>query len=200
MSNTNITKSALAEGLHSLLKKKKLSQITIKDITTECSISRNAFYYHFCDKYDLVKWMFLSETLPAINTFSEPDRYFDGFVNLCKQMIDDRQFYTQVFSYEGQNSVQEVLTETYFELIKIHLSTTYAKIGYRLTDDEMYILARMETYAYVGIILEWIKGGMKDNYISYFEKMKKFKSKLAFQLSVPEITENSANYKENRHV
>lgn len=188
MSNQEITKSALANGLRSLMTKKKLSQITVKDITTECGISRNAFYYHFKDKYDLINWIFLSEMLPVINTFSEPDRYFDGFVNLCKHLLADRQFYMQAFLYSGQNSLQDVLMETYFELIKIHISTTYAQLGYRLADDELYIIARLKTHAYVGTIMEWVKDGMQENYISYFEKLKLIKSDLAFPLSMPKST------------
>ncbi|MGI6157183.1 MAG: TetR/AcrR family transcriptional regulator C-terminal domain-containing protein [Saccharofermentanales bacterium] len=164
------------------MKNTPLSKITIKDITDECGISRNAFYYHFSDKYALVNWIFLSETLPVINKFSAPDRYFDGFVALCKHLLENRQFYLEAFSYSGQNSLWDTLTESYYELIKIHISTVYAQLGYRLTDDELFIVARMETHAYVGIIKEWIQDGMSENYITYFEKLKAIKAGLAFPL------------------
>lgn len=93
MPSHEITKAAIAAGLRKAMSKKKLSSITIKDITEACGISRVAFYYHFKDKYDLIHWIFLSETLPVINTFSTPERYFDGFVNLCNHMLTDQQFY-----------------------------------------------------------------------------------------------------------
>lgn len=76
----------------------------------------------------------------------------------------------------------DTLTESYYELIKIHISTVYAQLGYRLTDDELFIVARMETHAYVGIIKEWIQDGMSENYITYFEKLKAIKAGLAFPL------------------
>ena len=50
----NTTKAALEESLKRLLLKKPLDKITITDITTDCGISRMAFYYHFKDIYDLV--------------------------------------------------------------------------------------------------------------------------------------------------
>ncbi|MFQ9557858.1 MAG: TetR/AcrR family transcriptional regulator, partial [Blautia sp.] len=53
---SNITKHALAESLKKLLLKKPLNKITINDLTTDCGISRMAFYYHFKDIYDLVEW------------------------------------------------------------------------------------------------------------------------------------------------
>ena len=53
----NTTKAALEESLKRLLLKKPLDKITITDITTDCGISRMAFYYHFKDIYDLVEWV-----------------------------------------------------------------------------------------------------------------------------------------------
>lgn len=129
-----------------------------------------------------MNWIFISQTLPVINTFSAPDRYFDGFVALCRHMLEDKQFYMEAFRYSGQNSLWETLTESYYELIKIHISTVYAQIGYRLTADELFITARLETHAYVGIIREWVHDGMNENYLSYFEQLKRIKAGLAFPL------------------
>ena len=164
------------------MKKKRLGQITVKDITSQCGVSRNVFYYHFRDKYDLVHWIFYSETLPVINTFSDPERYLDGFVNLCKYMLQNRDFYMEVFNYVGQNSLSDSLVESYFELMKIHILTVYTQVGYRLAEDELYILGRLEAYAYVGVIMEWVRGGMQANYMIYFEKLKKIKANLAFPM------------------
>ena len=52
MSNT--TKRALEASLKKLLLQKPLDKITIQVLTTDCGISRMAFYYHFKDIYDLV--------------------------------------------------------------------------------------------------------------------------------------------------
>ena len=72
MPKNEITKAALSEGIKEIMKEKKLSQITIKDITEKCGVSRNAFYYHFRDKYDLINWIFSTETFPIINTSTFP--------------------------------------------------------------------------------------------------------------------------------
>ena len=63
---SNITKHALAESLKKLLLKKPLNKITINDLTTDCGISRMAFYYHFKDIYDLVEWVCLEESRGAL--------------------------------------------------------------------------------------------------------------------------------------
>lgn len=128
MSNNSITKDALAGALKEILKEKPLEKITIKDITKYCNVSRNTFYYHFADKYELVNWIFYTETLKEVNTFSDPDRWLDSFVNLCKYLYENREFYLSAFQYVGQNSLQDYLLEFYYELFKINDSTLYIPI------------------------------------------------------------------------
>ncbi len=62
----NATKAALEESLKRLLLKKPLDKITITDLTTDCGISRMAFYYHFKDIYDLVEWSCVEDGAKAL--------------------------------------------------------------------------------------------------------------------------------------
>lgn len=93
MPKTEITKAALGSCLRELMAQKRLSQITIKDITTKCGVSRNAFYYHFRDKYDLIHWIFYSETLPVPSSIPSPIRtaiwmVLSAFVNICWKIVN----------------------------------------------------------------------------------------------------------------
>lgn len=44
---SNITKIAMAQSLKRMLLIKDLDKITISDITNDCGINRQTFYYHF---------------------------------------------------------------------------------------------------------------------------------------------------------
>ena len=46
---SQVTKRALVASLKNQLLKKPLDKVTISDITDDCGISRNTFYYHFQD-------------------------------------------------------------------------------------------------------------------------------------------------------
>ena len=72
MSNNMITKDALGKALKVLLEKKPLSKISVKDITEYCNISRNTFYYHFKDKYDLVNWIYYTEFVQSAVRITTP--------------------------------------------------------------------------------------------------------------------------------
>ena len=58
---SNITKRAMAQSLKKILVVKELDKITITDITNDCGINRQTFYYHFKDIYDLLEWIFANE-------------------------------------------------------------------------------------------------------------------------------------------
>ena len=58
---SDITKNALAASLKKLLNRKTLNKITVKDITDDCGVNRQTFYYHFHDVYELVEWIFIHE-------------------------------------------------------------------------------------------------------------------------------------------
>ena len=66
MSNSDFTKFMIARGLKQLLETKSFLDISVGDIAQHCKISRNTFYYHFRDKYDVISWVFYTEITPLI--------------------------------------------------------------------------------------------------------------------------------------
>ena len=53
MSDSLITKKAIAGALKTVCKEKAFDKISIADITAACGLNRQTFYYHFQDKYEL---------------------------------------------------------------------------------------------------------------------------------------------------
>lgn len=47
MSDSNITKQAMAQALKELAKTRSIEKISIKDICNACGLNRKSFYYHF---------------------------------------------------------------------------------------------------------------------------------------------------------
>ncbi len=171
MSNNIITKKAFAEAIKYLLTKKPLTKISVKDITEYCNISRNTFYYHFRDKYELINWIFYTEILAEVNDFNDPSKWLDSFTNVCRYLHKNRSFYMKCFQYVGQNSLRDCLTDFYYELIRMNLSVQYSEVGIKLSSDELKMMARMESYSYVSIIFEWVKSGMHNDYMNYLNQL-----------------------------
>lgn len=50
-------KDSIAQAAKSLVMKKGVKRLTVKDIVEECHITRQAFYYHFEDIPALFRWI-----------------------------------------------------------------------------------------------------------------------------------------------
>ena len=51
------TKKKIADCVRQLMKRKEISKITIGDIMEATGMSRQSFYYHFKDIYDVLEWI-----------------------------------------------------------------------------------------------------------------------------------------------
>ena len=58
MSDNLITKRAIVDALKELTQTKTFDKISVKDISLQCGINRQTFYYHFEDKFILLKWIY----------------------------------------------------------------------------------------------------------------------------------------------
>lgn len=172
MANNRITKETFAKALKELLQERPLAKISVKDITSHCEISRNAFYYHFQDKYELINWIFYDDMLRNANSFNNPANLTNSFVDVCKCLYKNREFYMACFQYVGQNSLFETIQNLYYELWKLNLDMRYTESKVKLSEDELDLMAKLNAYALVGIITDWVKKGMHNNYMTYFESVR----------------------------
>ena len=118
MSTAVFTKYMVAQTVKQLLHEKEFENISVGDIATRCHISRNTFYYHFKDKYDVISWIFYSEITPIIGTEQSVDNWANSLLALCRYMQDNKDFYIKVLHIQGQNSFSECLMEFYVNLVQ----------------------------------------------------------------------------------
>lgn len=180
MPNSQWTKRLLAEGLKELMQTAPLSKVSIGDICAHCNISRNTFYYHFKDKYDLVSWIFSTETMAHMTNFSDYEHWADGLLSLCRYLQENRKFYMHALDSEGQNSFSSYLTSFYKNLM-VHCTEQVAE-GTSLTEKEIDFIARFYTHALVGLLLDWTKEGMKTDPAPGIERIRLLVSGQLFQM------------------
>lgn len=113
---SNITKKVLAKALKNCMQTKSFAKITVMDICEECGMNRKTFYYHFKDKFDLVNWIFNIECLKQLH-HSEYVFLWGNFETLCEYFYENKDFYREVFSYDGQNSFTEYFQEIFYALL-----------------------------------------------------------------------------------
>lgn len=165
MADSALTKRVLGDSLKELMQKKPLAKISVGDITSHCDINRQTFYYHFKDKYDLVNWIYSSETISYMTSFSDKAHWADGMCDLCLYMQQNKKFYINALSTPGQNSFQEYLTDFLFDLI---LSLLDELCGERKVDQrDLDFIANFYSLAFVALVMQWAQHGMKEDPVEY---------------------------------
>lgn len=171
MANTRIAKEAWAKGLKELLVTRSLDKISVKDIATQCGMSRNSFYYHFQDKYELISWIFYNDISKRVETYEDSTKFLEeSFICVCDCLYREKKFYKKCFEYVEQNSLFETLDNLYMELWIKKLHKRYEELNVGLGEEEIRIMAKMNTKAMLNMLKDWVKKGMKDDYKKYSEK------------------------------
>ncbi|MBU5480599.1 TetR/AcrR family transcriptional regulator [Blautia sp. MSJ-19] len=166
---SNITKRALAESLKKLLLKKPLTKITINDLTTDCGISRMAFYYHFKDIYDLVEWTCLEESRKALQGKKTYDTWQEGLLQIFEAVYENKPFIMNAYSSVHREQIENFLFQLTHDLI-MGVVEEQAE-GTSLAKEQKSFIADFYKYSFVGIMLDWICHGMKSDYTSICENM-----------------------------
>ncbi len=61
------TKRKIADCVKELMYHKEIRKITIQDIMAATNMSRQSFYYHFKDIYDVLEWIAIHDFAEAVN-------------------------------------------------------------------------------------------------------------------------------------
>ena len=153
------TKQALANALKQLLQKKQITKITINDIAEACWISRMTFYYHFKDIYDLADWT-LQETLhTAIADNRTHDNWQQGFLNLLDVLKAHQPLILNVYRAIDREQVERYMRREVEALLLPVVEEQAA--GLQISEKGKHMVAIFYTYAFMGIVLEWIQRNMQ---------------------------------------
>lgn len=158
---SQITKKAIEASLKNLLLKKPFDKITINDIAEDCGISRMTFYYHFKDIYDLVEWACEEDVKKILEDKDDYKTWTQGFLNLFEEVLKNKPFILNVYRSVGREQVENYLYKIVYDLL---LNVVEEKAqGMTVRDEDKEFVADFYKYAFVGLMLDWVKNGMKED-------------------------------------
>ncbi len=165
----NRTKLALEASLKKLLLHKQMDKITINDLTEDCGISRMTFYYHFKDIYDLVEWVCVEDGKRALQGKKTYDTWQEGIGQIFEAVIENKPFILNVYRCVSRERIESYLYKLTYSLIAGVVEEKCQ--GSDLAGEDKIFIAEFYKYGFVGIMLDWIGHGMKDDYKQIVEKM-----------------------------
>lgn len=163
------TKRALEASLKNLLLKKPLDKITVKDLTDDCGINRMTFYYHFKDIYDLAGWSCVEDAAKALEGKKTYDTWHEGLLQIFGAVEENKPFIMNAYHSLSRERVETYLYRLTYDLVIGVVEERAAGMPVRPEDKEF--IADFYKYALVGLMLDWIKKGMKEDPEALVERL-----------------------------
>ena len=159
-------KAAVADALLELIRRKDADKITVKDLVEVCGISRQTFYYHFKDIYDLVEWACIEDASKALKENKSHDTWQEGLVRESLNAATPQEALGVFvdFAVESQPLVQRLLNSQRREAIErimVDATRTYLADSLRerrgtpaLRAGDWKIALDFYAYGMTGLLLE----------------------------------------------
>ena len=163
------TKRALEASLKHLLLQKPLDKITISDIAEDCGISRMTFYYHFKDIYDLIEWSCVEDAARALEGKKTYNTWEQGFLQIFEAVLDNRPFVMNVYHSVSREQIERYLYQLTYDLLIGVVEEKAA--GMSVRDEDKKFIADFYKFAFVGLMLDWIKNGKKEDPQSIIDRL-----------------------------
>lgn len=152
------TKKAFAASLKKLLSQKPLEKIKISDITNDCEVNRQTFYYHFKDIYDLLEWVYTNEATRALGDKKTYDTWQEGFYEIFEYILENKSFVINTYNSVSREYLERYLyNETYYLLLGVVEEKSKDMC---VMDKDKSFIADFYKFAFVGLVIDWIKKGM----------------------------------------
>lgn len=147
-------KYQFAEAIKQCMKKSTLDKITVMEICMMANLTRQTFYRHFKDKYDLVNWYFEKILRASFQQMGNGKTIDQALVNKFRYIEQEKMFFKVAFMVDSQNNLREydfqLIMEFYRQKIEMH---THCPL-----DQHTQFLLEMYCQGSIYMTLQWILG------------------------------------------
>ena len=166
---SQMTKRALEASLKELLRHKPLDKITVSDLTDHCGVNRMTFYYHFKDIYDLVEWCCEEDASRALAGKKTYETWQQGLLQIFEAVQDNKPFILNVYRSVSREQVENYLYKVTYDLLEGVVEEQAQ--GMSVRDEDKAFIASVYKYAFVGLMLDWIKNDMRQDPAQLVEQL-----------------------------
>jgi len=156
----------LAKALKKMMAFQSLETINVKTLTETCGVTRQTFYYHFHDIYDLLTWIYLHET---IDGFDKVATWSQAVIKIGRYCLNNKTFVKQTYQSAGRDLLVEFLSN---HLYAFHLKEIEVRDKNNVIDiDTKKRLALFFSAALNSVLLNWIREEMNEPLADIIEKL-----------------------------
>lgn len=159
------SKHALKQALITLMDQKPFKRITISEIVELADLNRGTFYKHYQDKEDLLNDLINDVFSDLTDSYRAPYHnqstfYYDRLSASAIKIFDHVAKYSTFYTIVIHDDALPGFLNKIGELLKdLSISDHIKDFDDPVIDHEL--MASYQSYAILGLIVEWVKGGFK---------------------------------------
>ncbi len=152
----SFTKFAILKVFGDLAASRPVDKITVKDITDQCGISRNTFYYHYQDIYQVLK-AYVQYSAEHVIELMVEDEGEDGKAGLkeIRYLEANRELLCNLYRSAANEEVRNCL-QSASQIIFDRLIESVSQ-GMEVQAEDKKILSAVCQYTVRGIMTSWMK-------------------------------------------
>ncbi len=151
------TKYRLAQSMKECMKTTSVDNITVKQITESCGVTRQTFYRNFMDKFDLINWYFDKLLAKSFEHMGMGRTVYDALVKKFTYIQEEHIFFAAAFKYDSQNS----LRQHDFELILAFYENLIRQKTGKAPDETIHCILEMYCHSSIYMTVKWVLGEME---------------------------------------
>ncbi|WP_281269506.1 dihydroxyacetone kinase transcriptional activator DhaS [Fontibacillus phaseoli] len=169
LSNSILTKKALAASLKQMMGETPLNKITVKHLVEDCGLNRQTFYYHFQDIYELLGWIYQTEAVDTIAEYRSYTTWTHGFHKIFTYIENNKAFCLNTLHSLARNHLDTYLYSVTNQLIMGVVNEV--SCNKQVEEKEKKFIANFYTLAFTGLVIQWMRDGMKEEPQAIIERL-----------------------------
>lgn len=150
-------KEQIAEAMIKLSRKKDAGKITVKDLVSECGVSRQIFYYYYEDIYDVLKYILERDVSGYAAESIKIDDPFEAVKHFITCIIDNADEVRKGLESKLRPEVEAYLLQTLKKYVRYLIEHRLANVALKQQDINF-----LTDFAACGITGRIIENTMKD--------------------------------------
>ena len=166
---TDFTRREIKSKFMELLSEKSFDKITVKELVDACGISRNTFYYHYHDIFEVMEDIFECEIMREMEAEKKYGSLKEAFLMATKFAQDNRKAMLHL-----HQSTKRMFFEDYLMRVCDKFITEYIyqqAEGLEVEESDIGLLTVFYKHGLIGILREWLDRGMYDGEEELIERM-----------------------------
>lgn len=171
---TDYTKQILTLSLKKIMKQKPLDKINIREITEDCGLNRQTFYYHFSDIYNQVEWMFEQDIMELLQRYKGEEVWREGLMQVFDYFRENKEVCYCALKSSGREYLQKYFHARVLEIVRNTIENICEERKTTLDEDYKDMLVDYYTLSFSSVIENWVYGHINrtpEELVEFFDCM-----------------------------